>query len=62
MRSRTSWEVAEEVKENRFPTECVVGGNSSGSPVIYSGIELVAQEEKPLANLEAMHKQEDEEE
>lgn len=54
MRSRTSWEVAEEAKENWFPAECVVGGSSSDSPEIYSGIELVVQEEEPMADLEAM--------
>jgi hypothetical protein len=54
MRSRTSWEVVEEAKENWFP-ESVLGGSSSDSPDISSGIELVVQEEDPLADLEAMH-------
>lgn len=60
MRSRTSWEVAEEAKENWFP-ETVVGGSSSDSPEISSGIELVVQEEVPLADFEATHEEEEEE-
>lgn len=57
MRSRTSWDVAEEAKENWFP-ERFAGRSSSASPEMSSGIELVVQEEEPLAGLEPMHEKE----
>lgn len=53
MRSRISWEVAEEAKENWFPA-ILVGGSSSDSPAISSGIELLVQEEEPLAGFETV--------
>lgn len=57
MRSRTSWEVAEKAKENWFPDR-FAGGSSSTSPEMSSGIELVVQDEEPLADLEPMHEKE----
>ena len=55
--------MAQEAKENWFvDTVLLVGGSgsSSHSPAISSGMELVVQEEAPLADLEAMHEEEEE--
>lgn len=50
IRSSTSWEVAEEAKENWFPA--MVGMISSDSPMMSSAMEVVVQEEELLRDLE----------